>query len=118
MGQLTHQLRIMRLYRQGMREIINWTFERPKAYNRFRQLRWEFEINRYLDDREHVEKLTAHGEMLVQLYAHPIPLKPAHTPVGGVLYGVNNPDPENTRFYPNFKKEAPQPVKGFSEWEE
>lgn len=43
---LPHKLRVMRMYRYGLRELLNWSATRQHWYPRAQALRQEFEGNK------------------------------------------------------------------------
>ncbi len=45
---LPHRLRVMRMYRYGLRELLNWSSNRHEWFPRAQALRLEFEANKGL----------------------------------------------------------------------
>jgi hypothetical protein len=45
-GSLPHRLRVMRMYRYGLRELLNWSANRHEWFPRAQALRLEFEANK------------------------------------------------------------------------
>jgi NADH dehydrogenase (ubiquinone) 1 beta subcomplex subunit 9 len=45
---LPHRLRVMRMYRYGLRELLNWSSNRHEWFPRAKALRMEFEANKGL----------------------------------------------------------------------
>ncbi|GFR45054.1 hypothetical protein Agub_g6426 [Astrephomene gubernaculifera] len=97
---LPHKLRVMRMYRTGLKELINWSSTRHEWYPRAYALRQEFEDNRNLSDREEIRKKVEHGEELLARFRHWEPLiKPEF--IGGTAYSINPAQPK-LKFVPNY----------------
>ncbi len=50
-SELGHRLRVMLMYRTGLRELLNWSMSRHVWYPRAEALRAEFEANRAIVGR-------------------------------------------------------------------
>uniref|UniRef100_A0A7S0UJY7 NADH dehydrogenase [ubiquinone] 1 beta subcomplex subunit 9 n=2 Tax=Polytomella TaxID=3049 RepID=A0A7S0UJY7_9CHLO len=97
---LPHKLRVMRMYRTGLKEIVNWSYGRHEFYPRANALRMEFEANKELSDREQIRKLVLHGEDLLARFRHWEPTIRSEF-VGGTVYGVWPQHCKDVKFVPN-----------------
>ncbi|GAX84417.1 hypothetical protein CEUSTIGMA_g11838.t1 [Chlamydomonas eustigma] len=86
--QLPHRLRVMRMYRTGLKELLNWSASRHHWYPRAAALRQEFEQNKDETDREQIYKLVDTGENLLSRFRHWEPIIKPEVP-GGTAYSIN-----------------------------
>ncbi|KAG2501462.1 hypothetical protein HYH03_001242 [Edaphochlamys debaryana] len=97
---LPHKLRVMRMYRTGLKELINYSANRHEWYPRAYALRKEFEDNKDVSDREQIRRMVEHGEELLARFRHWEPLiKPEF--IGGTAYSINPAQPK-LKFTPNY----------------
>lgn len=69
----THVLRVQRLYRQGLKCLMNWTVHRELWIHEGNLLRKEFEANRHQDNPRLIEKIISRGEAKLKAHVHPAP---------------------------------------------
>ncbi|KAG1671073.1 hypothetical protein FOA52_000745 [Chlamydomonas sp. UWO 241] len=102
---LPHKLRVMRMYRYGLRELLNWSMSRHHWYPRATQLREEFEVNRAVTDRAEQFKLVEHGENLLSRFRHWEPIIRPEMP-GGTAYSINPSHPKTLGVLLNYGKDT------------
>uniref|UniRef100_A0A7S3QKE1 NADH dehydrogenase [ubiquinone] 1 beta subcomplex subunit 9 n=1 Tax=Dunaliella tertiolecta TaxID=3047 RepID=A0A7S3QKE1_DUNTE len=100
---LPHKQRVARLYRYGLRELLNYSANRQHWYPRAFALRAEFEANRAETSREEIRRQLEHGEALMSRFKHWEPLIRPEYP-GGTAYSVNPSHPKNVHLLPNWDK--------------
>eukprot|EP00195_Chlamydomonas_chlamydogama_P015528 CAMPEP_0202900248 /NCGR_PEP_ID=MMETSP1392-20130828/10586_1 /ASSEMBLY_ACC=CAM_ASM_000868 /TAXON_ID=225041 /ORGANISM="Chlamydomonas chlamydogama, Strain SAG 11-48b" /LENGTH=119 /DNA_ID=CAMNT_0049586597 /DNA_START=125 /DNA_END=484 /DNA_ORIENTATION=+ len=103
---LPHKLRVMRMYRYGLRELLNWSQNRQHWYPRAHALRAEFESNKGLNDREQIRKVVEHGEDLLSRFKHWEPLIRPEIP-GGTAYSINPSHPKHLKVLLNWDQMDP-----------
>lgn len=86
-SQLPHKLRITRMYRYGLKELLHRSSSRFDWYPRAESLRLEFESNRHVTDRNEIHKLVSKGEDLLSRWRFFAPIIVPSFP-GGTAYGV------------------------------
>ena len=75
----------MRLYRSGLKNIMDWTVQRELFISEGFALRAEFDANKHVSDPYMVEKLVSAGEERLAYHAHPDPYTIPTAP-GGSKY--------------------------------
>mmetsp|Transcript_2210 Transcript_2210/g.5625 ORF Transcript_2210/g.5625 Transcript_2210/m.5625 type:complete len:124 (-) Transcript_2210:476-847(-) len=98
---LPHRLRVMRMYRYGLRELLNWSANRHEWYPRAHALRAEFEANKAITDRTEIGKMVELGEDLISRFRHWEPVLRPEVP-GGTAYSINPEHPRNVRALVNW----------------
>uniref|UniRef100_A0A6S9VBV5 NADH dehydrogenase [ubiquinone] 1 beta subcomplex subunit 9 n=1 Tax=Emiliania huxleyi TaxID=2903 RepID=A0A6S9VBV5_EMIHU len=68
-----HVLRVKKLYRHSLKNLLNWCVHRDLWIKKGFDLRAEFEANRHVQDAKQVEKLVAAGEAKLKAMMHPDP---------------------------------------------
>jgi len=85
LGRTAHTLRVMRLYRSGLKNLQNWTVHRDLFISEGFKLRARFDVNKFVTSPALIEKLLAEGEAENKEYQHPAPYTPP-TNFGGSKY--------------------------------
>eukprot|EP00798_Chlamydomonas_sp_ICE-L_P007854 gene7854-1060_t len=98
---LPHKFRVMRMYRYGLKELINWSQNRHHWYPRAHALREEFETNKAETDRVKMQKMVEHGEDLLARFRHWEPVIRPEA-VGGSAYSVNPSQPTKMKALVNW----------------
>eukprot|EP00967_Tisochrysis_lutea_P135661 scaffold241070_cov45-Tisochrysis_lutea.AAC.1 len=74
-----HVLRVQRLYRASLKNMLHWAIHRQLWIKKANDLRAEFEAHRHVADARQIEKLVSAGEAKLAEYKHPDPYKsPRH----------------------------------------
>lgn len=98
---LPHKLRVMRMYRYGLKELISWSVDRHAWFPRAAALREEFESKRAVTSRSEIVRLVDEGEDLLSRFHHPEPLFRGEFP-GGSDYAINPSHPKKIRMIMNW----------------
>ena len=81
---VAHVMRVKRLYRQGLKNLLNWCVHRDLWIAEGNKLRARFEANRLAQGQVLIEKLVTEGEAELKKFTHPDPYKsgprPQHPP--------------------------------------
>eukprot|EP00698_Gefionella_okellyi_P011719 TRINITY_DN310_c0_g2_i1.p2 TRINITY_DN310_c0_g2~~TRINITY_DN310_c0_g2_i1.p2 ORF type:complete len:112 (-),score=9.98 TRINITY_DN310_c0_g2_i1:145-480(-) len=83
-----HRLRVMRLYRNSLRNALNWCIDRTLFYEQARELRGRFQANMNVASMREATDLVAAGEKELADNLHPDPYIPPWRP-GGSKYQRN-----------------------------
>lgn len=81
----SHTLRVTRLYRASLKNLMNWTVWRELWIEKGFELRAKFDANKHITDPRKIEKLLSAGEAELKALAHPDPYTLPHMP-GGSKY--------------------------------
>ena len=68
-----HTQRVTRLYRAGLKNLLNWCVHRDLWISEAFKLQAEFRANKSIKDPRLIEKLVSDGEAKLAEYAHPDP---------------------------------------------
>lgn len=97
-GELTHQQRVTRLYRQSLRLTFSWAVDRKVFLNEAAKLRTRFDSVKGSPSSSNVKYAVEEGEKTLIKYAHPdsyvIPWMP-----GGSKFMRNPPPPPEVAHY-------------------
>lgn len=80
LGATAHSLRVTRLYRHGLKNLMNWCVWRDLWIEKGFELRAEFDANKAVTDPRKVEALLQAGEARLKEYTHPDPYTSACSP--------------------------------------
>jgi hypothetical protein len=69
----SHTLRVTRLYRASLKNLMNWTVWRELWIEKGFELRAKFDANKHITDPRKIEKLLSAGEAELKALAHPDP---------------------------------------------
>ena len=75
LGRTNHSLRVMRLYRSGLKNLQNWTVHRDLFIDQAYILRARFDANKHVTTSAQIEKILLAGEAELIEYTHPAPYK-------------------------------------------
>ena len=88
---ITHQHRVMRLYRKSLKTMISWAFQRDLVNQEADRIRAEFDACRNMSESQAAGAIRRCEEELARL-THPDPIVPAYMP-GGSKFMRNAPLP-------------------------
>ena len=72
---VAHVMRVKKLYRHGLKLLMNWTVHRDLWIEKGNELRAQFEANRSVQGQMNIERLVRAGEQKLKEHAHPDPYK-------------------------------------------
>ena len=72
---VAHVMRVKKLYRHGLKLLMNWTVHRDLWIQKGTELRAQFEANRSVQGQMNIERLVRAGEQKLKEHAHPDPYK-------------------------------------------
>jgi len=80
-----HSLRVMKLYRHSLKNLMNWAVHRELFIERGFELRAQFDANKGITDAKIIERTVSAGEAKLAEFTHPDPYTLPHMP-GGSKY--------------------------------
>ena len=81
----SHSLRVTRLYRASLKNLLNWTVWREMWIEKAFELRAEFDANKHVTDPKQLERIMTAAEARLAEFRHPDPYVLNHMP-GGTKY--------------------------------
>ena len=70
---ITHQQRVMRLYRNSLRHLLDWVIDRQSWRQEAVKLRERFDAHKHEKDRRKIHKIMEAAEREFEKYKHPFP---------------------------------------------
>ncbi|KAL1511799.1 hypothetical protein AB1Y20_005085 [Prymnesium parvum] len=80
-----HSLRVARLYRRALKDLMDWTVYRDLFIHEAHKLRARFDAHKHVTNATLIEKLVSEGEKEYEEGKHPAPYKAPMNP-GGSKY--------------------------------
>ena len=68
-----HSLRVMKLYRHSLKNLMNWAVHRDLFIERGFELRAQFDANKGITDAKLIERAVSAGEAKLAEFTHPDP---------------------------------------------
>ncbi|WZN58903.1 subunit 9 of NADH:ubiquinone oxidoreductase [Chloropicon roscoffensis] len=102
---LAHRTRVMRLYRNSLKQMMSWAIQRSLIYEEFKNIRSQFEANMNVPTLGEATRLVEAGEKYLAEKAHPDPyIVPYY--YGGSAYHRNPPFPKQISIHRDFGREG------------
>ncbi|QDZ19937.1 subunit 9 of NADH:ubiquinone oxidoreductase [Chloropicon primus] len=102
---LAHRVRVMRLYRHSLKQMMSWAIQRSLIYEEFKNIRSQFEANANVPTLGEATRLVEAGEKFLAEKTHPDPyIVPYY--YGGSSYHRNPPFPKEISMHRDFGREG------------
>ncbi|XP_078161067.1 LYR family of Fe/S cluster biogenesis protein [Carex rostrata] len=96
--------RVRSLYRNALKDTLNWAVHRHLFYQDASELREKFEANRHVQDLDAIDRLIDDAEVHYRNFQHPDPYIVPWAP-GGSKFTRNPPPPEGIEIVYDYGKE-------------
>jgi len=102
---LAHRVRVMRLYRHSLKQMMSWAIQKSLIYEEFKNIRSQFEANKNVPTLGEATRLVEAGEKYLEEKSHPDPyIVPYY--YGGSSYHRNPPFPKEISTHRDFGREG------------